>query len=403
MTRRTTARLAWSLCAVSVALLVVALVFGVLDDNVPGQDRLEPVVGAATTVALLSFPVVGALIASRQPHNSIGWLFCVVGLPFGLSVAADGWARYTLFEDPGSLPGAQIAAWLASWLFLLPLLAVPALLFLLFPDGRPPTPRWRPVGWLTFTGLVAITLSSAFAPGNLQEPPFKGVQNPVGVDGAKQLTDIVGAAGFCALLVAIPLATAALVVRFRRARGDERQQLKWFASAAVLFALVLLVAASPFMGSSDTVGQMLMLLAFATIPVTAGVAILKHRLYDIDVVVNRALVYGALTATLLALYLAGVLLLQLALSPLTADSSLAIAGSTLAVAALFRPARGRIQELVDRRFYRRRYDAQVTLESFGSRLRDEVDLEALGADLRAVVGETMQPAHVSLWLRRVER
>ncbi len=395
-------RLAWSLCGISVALLTVALVFELINRNVPDQNELQPLLDAALTVALLTFPVVGAMVASRQPWNSIGWLFCLVGVPFGVSVAANGWAAHTLFENPGSLPAGEVAAWLGAWVFAVPLFAVPAFLFLLFPDGRPPTSRWRPVGWLTVVGLVGITFGSAFAPGRLEEPPFKRIDNPAGIEGAEPLTDAVGAAGFVALFFAVLLGAAALVVRFRRARGDERQQLKWFASAGVLFALAVVVAASPWMGSSDTVGQALILLAFACIPVTAGVAILKHRLYDIDVVINRTLVYGGLTAVLAAVYLGSVLLLQLALDPVTSGSSLAVAVSTLAVAALFRPARARIQGAVDRRFYRRKYDAARTLEGFSVRLREQVDLDALGGELRAVVHDTMQPAHVSLWLRTPE-
>ena len=188
--------------------------------------------------------------------------------------------------------------------------------------------------------------------------------------------------------------------RFRHARGDERQQLRWFAAAGGVFALACVIYVAPFSPlPSDTAGQAVVLLTFCGIPVAAGVAILRYRLYDLDLVVNRALVYGALTATLVGAYVGSVLLLQLALSPLTEQSDLAIAGSTLAVAALFGPARRRIQALVDRRFYRRRYDAALTLERFGGRLREQVDLDALGVDLKAVVAETVQPAHVSLWLR----
>jgi hypothetical protein len=242
-------------------------------------------------------------------------------------------------------------------------------------------------------------VGSALDSGRLTEPPFEGIDNPAGIEAAGPALEVVGAAGFIALFAGILLGAAALVARFRRARGDERQQLKWFASAGALFALACLVALTPWFGSSDTTGQLLILLAFAAIPIAAGVAILKYRLYDIDLVIRRTLVYGGLTALLAGAYLAGVLLLQLALSPLTERSDLAIAGSTLAVAALFRPARARVQAAVDRRFYRRRYDAERTLESFGARLRDEVDLEALGGELRAVVSETMQPVHISLWLR----
>jgi hypothetical protein len=396
-------RLAWGLCGITVTLLAVALVFELLNRDVPDRSGFEPLLDLSVAVALLSFPVVGAIVASRRPQNSIGWLFCLVGLPFGLSVAANGWGAYTLFENPGSLPAGEGAAWLGSWLFAVPLFAVPAFLFLLFPDGRPPTRRWRPVAWLTAAGLTGITFGSAFAPGPLDEPPFKRIENPAGIDGAEPLTDIVGAAGFISLFFAVLLGAAALVARFRGARGDERQQLKWFASAGVLFALAVVAAASPFFGSSDTVGQALILLAFACIPVSAGTAILKHRLYDIDVVINRTLVYGLLTAALAAVYLGSVLLLQLALGPVTSGSSLAVAVSTLGVAALFRPARSRIQAVVDRRFYRRKYDAARTLEQFSARLREQVDLDALGAELRDVVHETMRPAHVSLWMRGPRR
>jgi hypothetical protein len=397
VSRRSAAGLAWSLCGVSVALVAASLVFSALNADVPEQGEFGTLFDAISVVALLAFPVVGALVVSRQPRNTIGWLFCGVGLPFGVSGVAYGWGTHALFAEPGSLPGADWAAWLGSWLFAPSLFAVPPLLFLLFPDGRPPTRRWRPVVWLVVVGVVATTLGSALTPGRLTEPPFLGIENPAGIETAGAAIEGVGVFGFIALFFAILLGAAALVVRFRRARGDEREQLKWFATAGALFALACIAALTPFMpGDSDTFGQLLILLAFAAIPVAAGVAILKHRLYDIDVVINRALVYGALTAALAGAYLGSVLLLQLVLSP---GSDLAIAASTLGVAALFRPARARIQAAVDRRFYRRRYDAARTLESFGGRLRDEVDLDALGSELRAVVSETVQPAHVSLWLR----
>jgi hypothetical protein len=211
---------------------------------------------------------------------------------------------------------------------------------------------------------------------------------------------VVAIAGFITLFFTILFGAAAIVVRFRRATGEERLQLKWFASAGALFALACIAYIVPFSPlPSDTAGQALILLAFAGIPVAAGVAILRYRLYDIDVVINRTLVYGGVTATLAAAYLGTVLLLQLALSPLTEESDLAVAGSTLAVAALFRPARAWIQRFVDRRFYRSRYDAARTLEAFGARVRNEVDLDKLGGELRTVVAETMRPSGVSIWLR----
>ncbi len=397
---RRAAHLAWASCAICALLMGVAIVFTLLNRSVPEGSDFTPAFDIALGFALLAFPVIGAFVVSRMPGNSIGWLFCAVGLPFGFSGAAHGWAVHALFVEPGALPGADWAAWAATWAFVPPLFAIPPLLFVLFPDGRPASRRWRPVLWLTGVGLVGTTLGTAFAGGNLEEPPFKAVDNPAGLDGAGVLPDVLAGIGFLSLFAAILLGAAALVSRFRQARGDERQQLRWFAAAGGVFALACVLYVAPFSPlPSDTAGQAVVLLTFCGIPVAAGVAILRYRLYDLDLVVNRALVYGALTAILVGAYVGSVLLLQLALSPLTEQSDLAIAGSTLAVAALFGPARRRIQALVDRRFYRRRYDAALTLERFGGRLRDQVDLDALGADLKAVVAETVQPEHVSLWLR----
>ena len=397
MNPRRAARLAWASCGVCVLLLAVAVVFTLLSRSAPQGSDFTPAFDIALGFALLAFPVIGAFVVSRLPANSIGWLFCAVGLPFGFSGAAHGWAVYALFVEPGALPGADWAAWAATWAFVPPLFAIPPLLFVLFPDGRPASRRWGRVVWLTGAGVVATTLGTALAGGNLDEPPFRGVENPAGLDGAGPLPDVLSFTGFISLFFAILLGAWALAARFKRARGDERQQLKWFVAAGATFALACVVYVAPFSPvPSDTAGQALILLAFCGIPVAAGVAILKHRLYDIDLVINRTLVYGGLTATLAGAYLGLVLLLQLVLSP---GSDLAIAGSTLAVAALVRPARARIQELVDRRFYRSRYDAARTLQGFGVRLRNEIDLGTLDAELSAVVRETLQPAHVSLWLR----
>jgi len=378
-------RLAWSTCTASVAMLLAGWVLTVAADDV------TPAFDLVVTLALVSFPVVGALVASRRPANAIGWLFCGAGLVFAVATLADGWATHT-FADAGE--GSVGAAWLSSWLFLPALFGTPQLLFLLFPDGRPLSPRWRWAVWLAAVAIVAQAAGAALAPGELTDAPADGVANPAAVSSADALEGL----GWTLGLASVGLATASLVLRFRRARGEERLQLKWFVSAAVLFALSCLIAALIFAFESDLPagGQLLILTAFATIPVAAGIAILRHRLYDIDVVIRRTLVYGALTATLGGTYLALVLLIGLTLG----TSNLAIAVSTLAVAALFRPARAHIQASVDRRFYRSRYDAVRTLEAFSGRLRDELDLDSLGADLRGVVRDTVHPTHVSLWLRR---
>jgi hypothetical protein len=251
------------------------------------------------------------------------------------------------------------------------------------------------VAWCAGLGMAGAFMTQGLTPGALEDYPQ--VANPYGVHssvlslltGLSALLTVVGVVG----------SSASLIVRFRRARGELRQQIKWLAFAGVVAAVTLLVGTVGYDVLGEAVANVAIMLSVLGLPLAAGIAILRHRLYDIDVVINRALVYGALTATLAAGYLGGVLLLQLVLSGITQGSGLAVAVSTLAVAALFRPARARIQEAVDRRFYRRKYDAQRTLEGFSTRLRDQVDLTALSSDLSGVVRETLQPAHVTLWLR----
>jgi hypothetical protein len=305
------------------------------------------------------------------------------------------------FGDPDPPAASDYVAWLATWTFLPAFVLLLSLVPLLFPTGAPPSPRWRPVGWAAAVAGGVTTLSNALAPGPLDTADFGWVDNPFGIEGLGlgTLADgsfiVVGAAVFAGIV--------SLVVRFRRAQGIERQQLRWVAGAACLLVVFAFggTAASSLLGSgAGWIGILLGLLCMA---VAVAIALLRYRLYDLDVVVNRALVYGVLTAILAATYLASVLLLQLVLSGATSDSGLAVAASTLAVAALFRPARAGIQAAVDRRFFRSRYDAGRTIELFGAKLRDQVDLESLSGELRAVVMETMQPAHLSLWLREAGR
>lgn len=392
----TAPRLAWGLCGLAVALLAVSWALTLMAADV------TPAFDFALSLALLTFPVVGALVASRRPGNPIGWLFCGAGVLFAASSVAHGWAAYALVDRDPDLAGGVTAAWLQSWLFLPAIFGTPQLLFLLFPGGRPLGPRWRPAVWLVVAAIVLQAATSALAPGPLMDSPVDGLQNPVGIAGAGGTIDAVGGVAWGLTLIGLGLGCWSLVLRFRRARGDERLQLKWFVFAGGVFALSCLAAGVIFTAEDELppAGQLLIVAAFSLIPVAAGIAILRHRLYDVDLVIRRTLVYGALTAALAGAYLATVLLLPIALGPITRDSGLAIAASTLAVAALFRPLRARIQATVDRRFYRRRYDAAHTLEAFSGRLRDEIDLDALGADLRGVVRDTVQPAHVSLWLRR---
>ena len=389
-------RLPWVIFGVAAVLSVAGIVL-LAQVPVEAIERADNSLSLQALFAaiLLVFGLVGALVASRLPSNPIGWLFLALALLDGIYELAFGYTHYTLNADPGALPGAEWMAWVSNWTGpLTPPFIVATLL--LFPDGRPPTLHWRWVLWGCVPLLGLIVMRYVLAPGAIDE--FPSLSNPVGVEGAPWLADVPSESLISVLIVA---AAAALVVRFRRSRGVERQQLKWFVFAAGLLAGFLIVGglAQALLGDEKTDDSIVAGFVFAAfiagVPVAAGIAILRHRLYDIDVVINRTLVYGALTATLGATYLGLVLLLGLAVG----ESDVAIAASTLAVAGLFRPARARIQALVDRRFYRRRYDAARTLESFGVRLRDELDLEALAGDLRGVVRETVQPAHVSLWLR----
>ena len=393
MSPRAAARLAWGLCAFSVAATLLASVLKLLvagaDQAVPND--LEPGSGDFVwPLAILSFAFVGALVASRQPGNAIGWIFCGGALAFSLSGFGESYAVYTLFAEPGALlGGGETMAWLSVWVWVPGGALLVTFFPLLFPTGKLLSSRWLPVAFVCAAAPVILALGIAFAPGVFDDLPE--VENPYGLAGAAgDVFSAMQALGWLLLILGLIGAATSLVVRFRRSHGEERQQLKWVAVAGVFLVGSFLMW---------ELWEGLAPLGILAMALAAGVAILRYRLYDIDVVINRTLVYGSLTATLAAVYLGGVLLLQLALGGLTEGSNLAIAGSTLAVAAVFRPARRRIQELVDRRFYRRRYDAQRTLESFASRLRDEVDLRALDAELRGVVAETMQPAHVSLWLR----
>jgi hypothetical protein len=354
---------------------------------------------APATAIVAAFGVLGVLVTSRHPRNPIGWLFCGVAVTGSLMSLSRGVAE--LWLDHGGVPDwiGETAAWYGDISWILVILPAATFLLLLFPDGRLPSPRWRVVAWCAGAGIGLVFVADGFGAGRLADYPQ--LENPYGVDSPA--LDALVAIAALTMAVAMGGSPLSLVLRFRRAGRVERQQIKWLALAGAVAAVTFVIALAGYDLWTSEVADGAIMVSVLMIPVAAGVAILRHRLYDIDVVINRTLVYGALTATLAAAYLGSVLLLQLALSPLTEESDLAIAGSTLAVAALFRPARARIQHAVDRRFYRRRYDAARTLEVFGARLREQVDLETLGGELRAAVADTMQPAHVSLWLREAPK
>ena len=348
--------------------------------------------GVASFVAystfLLATATVGALVASRRPRNPIGWLL----LGAGLSYVVGGLAVEEVSKDGGRGALQTLAAWLGTWIWVAGLAPLATFGLLLFPDGRLPSPRWRPVAWLAGAGIAAMITGLALAPGRIEDLP---IDNPVGLTGAPWIADGLIVAGTAALLGGLVGSIASLRRRFRSAGPEARLQLKWLVYAGALVVTGVALSVTVELAGSPEASNAIVTLSLAAVPIAMGIGILRHRLYDVDVVINRTLVYGALTATLAASYVGGVLLAQLVIG---ADG-LAVAISTLAVAALFRPARARIQGLVDRRFYRRRYDAARTLEAFGTRLRDEVEHDLVAADLRAVARETVQPTHVSLWLR----
>jgi hypothetical protein len=344
------------------------------------------------SIAFMAIAAVGGVVAARRPRNPVGWLFS--GLAFfwslGLLAAAVYW--HFAFGDARYAAEVNLLAWLPSWTYIPALGPAAILTMLLFPTGAPPSPRWRPVIWIAAVAGLVATLTRALAPGALTSADVAWVDNPLAIPGLG--LGAVADASFVICILMAPLAVASLIVRYRRSHGAERLQLRWV-TAAFCIAVAAIAATLPL----NDAGWPVLLAGLLLISGAVGVALLRYRLYDIDVVINRTLVYGALTATLAGTYVGTVLLLQLALGGVTGDSGLAVAVSTLAVAALFRPARSRIQAAVDRRFYRRKFDAQRTLAAFAARLRDEVALDALSAELRGVVAETMQPAHVSLWLR----
>ena len=388
MNARIALPLAWSLWALSVASAAFGVFFLYLNGSF--APFFEESLGVDAAVAV-TYSTVGAVIASRRPGNAVGWLFCTIGLLLGIEIFAVEYAKYALLTRPGVLPAGVVAAWLGTWVWVPGVVLNVTFLLLLFPDGRPPSPRWWPVAWIA----AALAALGSFVIGVMPWDELNvGVpaDNPFEIAGIEALEREIFAFVVVPGAASVLLSILSLILRFRRAQGVERQQLKWFVYAGGLYVLTIFIPIN--------VVHNLQVLTVTFLPIAAGVAILRYRLYDIDRLINRTLVYGALTVVLALVYFGGVVSLQYALRSLTGqESQLAIVASTLAIAALFTPLRRRIQVLIDRRFYRKKYDAAKTLEAFGSRLRRETDLDALSADLVGVARETLQPAHVSLWLR----
>jgi hypothetical protein len=382
-------RVAWSLLGAYTAGVGATVVLAVADGRL--QRDWQGLI--AQTLAFAAYSVIGALIVARRPDNAMGWLFSAIGLLAATMLVAGEYAQYAYVTRPRPLPGAIVAAWLPPTAVYALYLSTVILPLLLFPTGRPLSPRWRPVLWITGAEVVGLTVLAGTHPELLLADGNHVIANPLAFAGAD-----LPRAGQVDWVIFVPV-TAALVsmlIRYRRARGDERQQLKWFAYGAALTVVLAMTGRLPF-PRADTLSSALTL---GLLPVAAGVAILRYRLYDIDRLINRTLVYGALTALLGAVYAAAVLVLGQLFGGVGGDPpSWAVAGATLAVAALFQPARGRTQAVVDRRFNRRKYDAAKTIQAFSTRLRDQIDLDTVSTELLAVIDQAMEPTQASLWLR----
>ena len=408
MSARVASWLAWSVAGLSVAMFVAILaLFALLRSaQVPSSlgTRLT-LIDLLIGVPFLAFPIVGALIASRRPHNPIGWICLASGFLFLLLGVTDYYSVYGV-AHPGSVPFPVGIASLGNWLWVPAVGLFATYLFLLFPDGRLPSRRWRPLAWLSGTVIVLLSVGFGLAPGPVASLP-PGTRNPFGLEELPWLSRAANL-GFPLLALCILASVVSLVLRYRRSRGEEREQIKWIAFAASVVGLLFLIGIvisliyAPELPAWSELLDVVTVLSYAGVPIAVGFAVLKYRLYDIDVIINRTLVYGSLTASLALVYFGSVATTQAVFRALTGQQEqpqLAIVVSTLAIAALFSPLRGRIQSFIDRRFYRRKYDARKTLEAFSAKLRDETDLQALNDELVSVVRETMQPAHVSLWIR----
>ncbi len=380
------------------ALTGLSLLILVMNLSVPGTHVFDWWLGNSLVVVDVS---VGAILASRRPENPVGWLLCLFGVAVGTSSFASQYAIYAQLAQPSSLPAGEAMAWIAAWQLPI-MIGLQNFYILLFPTGRLPSRRWRPLAWLIVAFVLLGVLLSAFS-SDAYLGSLDPIRNPLGIEGFTYFWRALLYTGAPFLFVAVALS---VFMRLRRAVGVERQQIKWFAYAAAIFAVSTILNVGT--QAIDTVYWFewavtaIFAVAGTTVPIAIGVAILRYRLYDIDLLINRTLVYASLTAMLALVYLAGVIGLQAALRALTGqESTLAVVASTLAIAALFNPLRRRVQAFVDRRFYRRKYDAAKTLDAFSVRLRDETRLDTLSDDLVGMVTTTVQPAHASLWLRPV--
>jgi hypothetical protein len=402
MSAHASSRIAWSLWALTVMLTTLSLLLVILNLRDPGTPIPNYWLG---NVLVVIDATVGAIVASRRPENPVGWLLCLSGVAVSTSTLTSLYAIYALLARTGTLPAGEASAWIAAWILPI-IIGLQISYLLLFPTGRLPSRRWRWLTWLTGAFVMVGVITSAFSSGAYLGA-LGPIRNPLGIEGFTDVWRFV-------LVTIAPLlygATAvSVLMRLRRAVGVERQQLKWFAYAVAIYAAATALNVATFAVEGPRWFALTVITIFTVAgsapTVAIGIAILRFRLYDIDLIINRTVVYGSLTSTLVALYFGGVAITQAVIQALTGREQLpqiAIVASTLVIAALFNPLRRRIQSFIDRRFYRSKYDVAKTLEDFSVKLRDETDLGALSNDLVGVVRETMQPEHVSLWLRPSDR
>ena len=393
----------WLVLLLAIAVNVVSYVLVAFDAMSLGET------GIATVTLVIGF--VGALVASKRGGNGIGWVFLLLCLSLAVNSFAVGYAEAA--ENRPDLPGAAYAEWLGDWLTLVWISLAATFVPMLFPTGRPLTPNWRPALWLAIGATTLGVTASALRPGALNDStPW--IENPVGIAGTHALMSALIDVGNLLAALCFILACISMVLRFRRSQGKERLQMKWFTLVALIMVICILMAIvqvilgddeeNVWLNAIGTAGWLGFLIMVACgLPLAVGVAILNHRLFDIDRLINRTIVYAVLTAMLAATYAGLVIGLQELLRPLSGSSDLAIVITTLTVAALAMPARTRVQETVDRRFNRQAYNSAHTIDLFSARLRDQIDLDTLRYELLSVVDETMQPALANVWLRKEAR
>ena len=387
--------LARGLWVVTISLVAGSLVLGL-------ANRSEvPLYEVTSAIIAPTFATLGALISSRRPGNVIGWIFLAASVLVGVAMFSGQYATVALAPDGPTLSGGAVAAWFAAQAQNAYLVFI-LFLVLLFPDGKLLSRRWRPMVWAIGAFIGGSLVIGALSPGPFVD--FPSASNPFGVQAIAPALEVLGVVGGLGGLICVAATIFSMILRFYRSRGEQKLQLKWFTYATTVGLLTPLILSEIAPAVFQVLGRFLWTLGFLSIPVSAAVAILKYRLYDIDRIINRTLVYGALTVTLVAVYVGSVLSIQYAFRGLTgSESQLAIVASTLLIAALFNPLRRRVQNFIDHSFYRSKYDAARTLEVFSAKLRDERDIDTLNSELLSTVRETMQPEHVSLWLREPER